>query len=278
MIIVSDLDGTLTELGKSSVSPRTLEAAAAWKRAGHHILIATGRSSSSLPVIVRKLSDVDTVICSNGGVVKDLRTGSSTALGCFTSGEAEWIVKTARSLDRTVALRVETTSRLIADHGFQRGQAGSSIVEVCEDPFARLSPQDVIVKLSFHTSEQAYASLFRDVDCAVGRDRIVTPGTAGLSNFDVGPAGVDKGKGVDFVSRLLGFSASDCVALGDMPNDFPMLAWAGQAFCLGEHARDAPAGIRMAPSAAEEGWALTVESLLQSMQGRFDQRSQRSER
>ena len=45
--------------------------------------------------------------------------------------------------------------------------------------------------------------------------------------IEIVPLGISKATGVDEVARPLGIAAEDVVAFGDMPNDVPMLRWAG---------------------------------------------------
>ena len=40
--------------------------------------------------------------------------------------------------------------------------------------------------------------------------------------------GVSKASGVAFVAEQLGISPAEILAIGDMPNDLPMLDWAGR--------------------------------------------------
>ena len=47
-----------------------------------------------------------------------------------------------------------------------------------------------------------------------------------------GTTGVTKATGLAEVARYLGVDAADVVAFGDMPNDLPMLAWAGLAYAV----------------------------------------------
>jgi hypothetical protein len=50
---------------------------------------------------------------------------------------------------------------------------------------------------------------------------------------EVVPRGISKASGVDEVARPLGIAAEDVVAFGDMPNDLPMLRWAGHGVAMG---------------------------------------------
>jgi hypothetical protein len=50
---------------------------------------------------------------------------------------------------------------------------------------------------------------------------------------EVVPLGVSKATGVEEVAGPLGISSDEVVAFGDMPNDIPMLLWAGRGVAMG---------------------------------------------
>jgi hydroxymethylpyrimidine pyrophosphatase-like HAD family hydrolase len=45
--------------------------------------------------------------------------------------------------------------------------------------------------------------------------------------------GISKATGVAELARPLGIGAEDVVAFGDMPNDVPMISWAGLGVAMG---------------------------------------------
>jgi hydroxymethylpyrimidine pyrophosphatase-like HAD family hydrolase len=57
--------------------------------------------------------------------------------------------------------------------------------------------------------------------------------------IEVVPLGISKATGVEEVARPLGIAAEDVVAFGDMPNDVPMLVWAGHGVAMGNAHPDA---------------------------------------
>jgi hypothetical protein len=55
------------------------------------------------------------------------------------------------------------------------------------------------------------------------------------------------------------------VAFGDMPNDIPMLAWAGTSYAMADaHESVREVADHVAPPCAEDGVAQVLESLLAS--------------
>ncbi|MYR20158.1 HAD-IIB family hydrolase, partial [Streptomyces sp. SID6137] len=76
------------------------------------------------------------------------------------------------------------------------------------------------------------------------------------------PDGVDKASGLAAAGRRLGFDAAHTVAFGDMPNDIPMLAWAGHGVAMGNaHPELKRHADEIAPGNEEDGVAAVLERL-----------------
>ena len=76
----------------------------------------------------------------------------------------------------------------------------------------------------------------------------------GMASKAVALAEVAEGHGVE---------AHDVVAFGDMPNDVPMLSWAGRGFAMADGHPDALAATDLvAPPLREDGVAQVLEALL----------------
>ena len=50
---------------------------------------------------------------------------------------------------------------------------------------------------------------------------------------EISASGVTKAAGLAWLCEREGFTAADVIAFGDMPNDIPMLSWAGRAVAMG---------------------------------------------
>ena len=76
----------------------------------------------------------------------------------------------------------------------------------------------------------------------------------------LGPLGISKATGVEELARPLGISAEDVVAFGDMPNDVPMLGWAGLGVAMGNAHQDAVAAAdEVTASNTDDGVARVLE-------------------
>ena len=66
--------------------------------------------------------------------------------------------------------------------------------------------------------------------------------------IEIVPPGISKATGIAEVARPLGIAGADVVAFGDMPNDVPLLLWAGHGVAMGNAMPEA------------RGWVSTAEA------------------
>jgi hydroxymethylpyrimidine pyrophosphatase-like HAD family hydrolase len=78
--------------------------------------------------------------------------------------------------------------------------------------------------------------------------------------IEVVPVGISKATGVEDVARPLGIDADDVVAFGDMPNDVPMLQWAGHGVAMGNaHPAALAAANEVTAANTDDGLARVLE-------------------
>jgi hypothetical protein len=93
------------------------------------------------------------------------------------------------------------------------------------------------------------------------RAQVTYSAAGGLA--EIGPLGVTKGSVLVEWCRARGIPASAVWAFGDMPNDVPMLAWAGTSFAVANAHPDVHAAAsHSCPSNDDDGVACVVESLI----------------
>jgi hydroxymethylpyrimidine pyrophosphatase-like HAD family hydrolase len=96
---------------------------------------------------------------------------------------------------------------------------------------------------------------------AVGDDAVVT--WAGLRVVEISAAGVTKAFALERLCRSLGVAAEEVVAVGDMPNDLAMLAWAGTAVAVANAAQEVlEAADEVTAANVDDGVALLLERIL----------------
>jgi hydroxymethylpyrimidine pyrophosphatase-like HAD family hydrolase len=80
--------------------------------------------------------------------------------------------------------------------------------------------------------------------------------------MEISAAGVTKGGALAGLCARWGVEAAEVVAFGDMPNDIPMLQWAGTSYAVGNaHPTAREAATHIAPRNTEDGVAETLARL-----------------
>ena len=83
--------------------------------------------------------------------------------------------------------------------------------------------------------------------------------------LEISAVGVSKASGLATVCAELSVDAADVVAFGDMPNDLPMLAWAGRGVAVANAHPEVLAAVdHVTASNDDDGVAQVLESLLAS--------------
>jgi hypothetical protein len=87
------------------------------------------------------------------------------------------------------------------------------------------------VKLLVRHTGMTSAEL-QDAAVALLGDVVDITYSSSIGMIEISTAGITKGSGLAEVADLLGVAAEDVVAFGDMPNDLPMLRWAGHGVAM----------------------------------------------
>ncbi|MEV0693822.1 HAD-IIB family hydrolase [Streptomyces sp. NPDC050388] len=105
-----------------------------------------------------------------------------------------------------------------------------------------------------------------DADVLAAATECLAPGLAvthaGPGMVEVLPAGFDKASGLSWVARKLGVACEDVVAFGDMPNDVPMLKWAGHSVAMANGHPELKAVADEIAPANDDGVAVVLERIL----------------
>lgn len=262
LLIVLDIDGTIL-LEDETLSPGVVEAVEHARRAGHEVMLATGRSWEGTEDILRALMlSPEFVVCSNGAVIMRRSETDDREYERFhteTFDPAEVLTLLREHLpDAKYMVELPNGHRLFTEHLGDWNLAHATRV-----PFDRLSSVPVcrIVVVSPGDTEQDFVDLverigLNEVSYAVGW-------TAWL---DIAPQGVDKGTALERVREWLGIDPAHVLVMGDGRNDLGMFRWAlengGRAVAMQQgpqEVRDAAGEITA--SVQEGGVAAVLRSL-----------------
>jgi Cof subfamily protein (haloacid dehalogenase superfamily) len=243
-LIASDVDGTLLD-EHERITPRTRAAVRAAVESGVQFVLATGRPPRWIAPVVDALGLTPMAVCANGAVIYDSATDR---------------ILSARTLSAEVLAELaEVATRVIPGAGLAVERVGRSAHDAATPQFvsspgyehAWLNPDNTEVSVEDLLSAPAVKLLIRKAGARSGDMAAALAEHVGLQGdltfstnnglIEVVPLGVSKATGIEEVARPLGIVAADVVAFGDMPNDVPMLLWAGLGVAMGNAHPDAVA-------------------------------------
>lgn len=258
-LVALDVDGTLVD-HDGGMSERVRRAVRAAASAGHHVVIATGRSrAAALPVVELTGVTRGYAVASNGGITLHIDAAAPGGYAVidaaqFRPGPA---LHTLREAVPGAKFALET-----AEGDFW------STVPVQDASFgapARVVPFEELVRMS-----AVRVVVFSDeLDLEGFTEAIERAGLHGVAYavgwtpwLDVAAHGVSKASALEQIRSRLGVPRERTVAVGDGFNDVEMLAWAGRGVAMGQ----AAPGVRavadeVAPSVYEDGAAVVLEGL-----------------
>ncbi len=259
-LIVTDLDGTfLDPVGEvSSLNRRALEFAA---ECGVPVVVATGRPARWLAVLDDISGVHPEVVVSNGAGVYHLPARRHTVVHGLDSQVALQVADDLREAIPGLVFALEWGEQFGCEPGLPQDRGGW--LRVGTLPELAAEPQPVLKLCAFHLGldSDTLAQLGREV---IG-DRLTMThshlGDYGL--LEISAPGVTKASGMIGLCQRLGVDAADVVAFGDMPNDLPMLAWAGQGYAIADgHPTLLNAGFRLTEGPQDEAVGRAILELL----------------
>lgn len=261
-LIATDLDGTVLR-SDGTVAPRTATALRSAEERGLMVVVATGRPPRWMRPVAEALGHTGLAICANGAVVYDMHTDRIVE---HTPISRDVVLQVAAAVRRAVpgvSFAVETHGRGFAlEPAYLAGQHldvdGEDLRTGTLDD---LVGDDVVKLLVRHRDLDPDGLLAAAREVAGQLAELTHSSRSGL--LEISATGVTKAATLARIASRSGVEAEEVVAFGDMPNDLPMLAWAGTGYAMANAHPDvlAAAG-HIAPSNDDDGVAQVVEQLL----------------
>ncbi|MFF8591632.1 HAD family hydrolase [Streptomyces sp. NPDC015220] len=251
-LVCADLDGTLLNSAGAvgPVTRRALDGAAACRVP---VVCVTGRPLRDALAVSRELGSAGLMGCSNGAVIAEVPSGRVLMCRGFAGDRAGFVLRRLRGRLPDVVLGVDTLRGLFLEEGFAALVPDCWPHEVVPDAVAGPASDDRVVKiLAVHPAIPAHA--LADVLVDPGDGLAATCSTPYFLEMSLD--GVDKGTSLRWLAAHHRLRLTATVAVGDMPNDLPMLRAAGLAAAVANAHRDVRrAADLILPSNDEEGVA-----------------------
>jgi len=255
-LVATDLDGTLLR-SDGTLSERSRDVLAALDERGVPVVIVTGRPMRWLTDLRPVVGRHGLAIVSNGAAVYDVAADRAHDVRGI---EVSVGLELARRIEEGLpgaTFAIETEAGISLAPGFvdaERVPEGSrvgSLDEVWTAP---------ALKLLVRHPDADHERLRERVERAVGDLATTTWSMEGL--VEISATGVTKASALATLADRLGVEVADTVAFGDMPNDVPMLRWAGTSYAVANAHPDAlEAADHRAPANDDDGVAAVLAEL-----------------
>lgn len=258
-LVALDLDGTTLDR-QGHLRPAVRAAVLRVARAGHEVVVATGRSSvSTVPVMQELGLPHGRAVCSNGAVT--VRLDPATAGG--------YRVEQAVTFDPAPILQVLHGAWTDAHVAVEEIGVGFRV----NSPFpqSELSGRVRVVPWGELGGAPTPRVTFRS-PTATAADFLALAERLGLHGvsyavgytawLDITPDGVTKASGLEPLRARLGIPRERTVAVGDQRNDLDMLRWAGCGVAMGDAPDDVRAAADRVTGTAQEDGLVPVLDLL----------------
>lgn len=211
-----DVDGTLVDMKKKKISPKTVETLQRLRRRGILICMATGRT----PVTVPKFDGVefDAYLTFNGSLCYN--STDVMFSNAIPSEDVQKLISNAAAMGRPVS--IATKDRLAAngyDDDLAEYYSFAGIPLEVTDDFNAVARQEVYQVM---------------LGCRAGDHQALLQGVAGARitgwwdrAVDVIPSNCSKGRGIEKILEYYGIRKEEAIAFGDGNNDLEMLQTVG---------------------------------------------------
>ena len=260
-LVATDLDGTLLR-NDGLCSGRTRVVLAAVERAGIQVMLVTARPPRWLHDVADVVGAHGLALCGNGAFVYDVLSRQVLAEHCLAAADVVMIAVDLRNALPGIVFAVESCEGYRRERDFLdeyttvQDDCAATLEELLDPlPGKLLARCDAVPAEQFHQM----------VDEVVGDRAVVSySGAAGLA--EISAAGVTKAAALGDWCAAQGIDPADVYAFGDMPNDLPMLRWAGRSFGVANAHPDVLAMVdEVCASNDDDGVAQVLEALLAGM-------------
>ncbi len=260
-LIATDLDGTLLR-SDGTVAPRTRRVLGEMQARGVAIVVCTARPVRWMRGLADAGGITGTAVCANGAVLWDLASETLVESFPVACDAAREVVRRLGPIAPGGAWAVEGIDGFGHEPGYRvRWPVPDDALVEGIDTLLDAPPVKLLLRPDRDPGDAAFADRARDVVADLVE---LTYSDASASLLEMSASGVSKGSGLAAMCAARGIDAADVVAFGDMPNDLPMLGWAGRSYAM---ANGHPAALAvadgLAPRNDEDGVAVILEEMLE---------------
>lgn len=257
-LVASDLDGTLVR-SDGTLDDRTRRAIAAAESAGATVVFCTARPHRGLTPLAEATGHRGVAICNNGAMLWDLHTEAVIEASHLQPAIAQELVALLEAELPGGAWAVERTGGFGREPGYVTRWPIPDDTTVAAVHALIAEPA---VKLMLRHDRLTADDLLERAREACGHLAEFSHSSTTDALLEISAAGVSKATALARLCEQRYIDRRDVIAFGDMPNDLPMLAWAGHAVAVANAHPDVRAAAdEVTASNDESGVALVLERL-----------------
>jgi Cof subfamily protein (haloacid dehalogenase superfamily) len=250
-LVATDLDGTLVR-SDGTVSDYTRDVLLEIERRGVPVVFVTGRPLRWAEEVFDYVGEHGLAIVSNGALVWDVAASRPRLERPIDPVVGLEACRLLRAAVPGTAYAVETLAGISLEPVFMERHPVPDAAR--RGPIEELFTAPALKLLARH--EELAAQEFWDLAEEVVGERLTITWSSASALLEISGAGVTKATTLALLCDELGVAAEDVLAFGDMPNDLPMLGWAGTSYAMADaHPTVTAAADHVAPGHDEDGVA-----------------------
>jgi hydroxymethylpyrimidine pyrophosphatase-like HAD family hydrolase len=258
LLVATDLDGTIVR-GDGTISARTVAAFARVEAAGARFVLVTGRPPRVMRSIAAVFGHRGTAICANGALAYDMHTEAIEARHLIPPPVLAAAAAALRAAVPGIGIAVEYPDGHAADMAYQAltWDLNQSMPRL---PDGRLFARPGSKLLGRHFGYNCDDLLALALPALDGLLSVTHSNSKGL--VEAAAFGVSKASVVAEIAAEHGIGPESVLAFGDMPNDLPLLTWAGTSCAVANaHPTVLAAATHVIGSNDDDGVAAHLEQL-----------------
>jgi Cof subfamily protein (haloacid dehalogenase superfamily) len=267
-LLATDIDGTLLR-SDGTVSDRTRAALRAAADAGLLVAFVTGRPPRWLDVLVEQTGHVGVAVGANGAVLYDVATERIISAHLLDQPQMLQLGAELRTAFPRVQFATEYGKGFAAEPGYVHDwdinppydRRGVPIAPPKIGPLEEITGEPAVKMLA--KDRQADADSFMAAAIELIGDRATVTHSSSFGLLEISAPGITKASGLAELASSYGITSAEVAAVGDMPNDLPMLQWAGHSYAVANAHPDVRAvADEILVSNDDDAVAMLIESLL----------------
>ncbi|MFI6324655.1 HAD family hydrolase [Nonomuraea sp. NPDC050556] len=258
-LVATDLDGTALRTD-GTISSRTAAAFARVEDAGAVLVFVTGRPPRWMSSVAGAVRHRGLAVCANGALIYDLHTERIVESHLIDTEVLGEVVAALRANVPELAFSVEYEGGFAHESEFRLGGWDKKAVAGLRVGTSTLTSRPCAKLLALHP-EMDPDRLHATVDDLVGH-LVTATHSSGRALIEMSAQGVTKATALATLAERNDIKPAQVVAFGDMPNDLPMLSWAGTSYAVANAHPDVLAAVDHVTAANnDDGVAQVLEEL-----------------